>query len=129
MSTSRGDLKLVTHPDRAPACDFITRTTVGPFVDTGVDVLLRSQPGNPIITERVYLSVSTIRQLAQIAGLGAGDSESEQESIAEYEARLMAQGKLDGLKEGLGDDLANIARTLRQWLDTAGRSSDRRSRS
>lgn len=54
MSTSRGDLKLVTHPDRAPACDFITRTTVGPFVDTGVDVLLRSQPGLPVQVERVH---------------------------------------------------------------------------
>lgn len=129
MSTSRGDMKLVTHPDKSPAVDFITRSSEGPFVDTGVDILLRSQPGNPVITERVYLSVNTIRQLAQLAGLGIGASDAEQESAAEYEARLIAQGKLDGLKEGLGDDLANVARTLREWADAADGGSARRSRS
>ena len=129
MSNSRGDLKLVTHPDRSPAVDFITRSSEGPFVDTGVDVLLRSQPGNPVITERVYLSVNTVRQLAQVAGLGFGESEAEKESAAEYEARLIAQGKLDGLKEGLGDALVDVARTLREWADAASGSGGRRSRS
>lgn len=122
MGISRGDMTLVTHPALAPAVDFITRSSVGPFVDTGVDVLLRSQPGNPVVTERVYLAVSTIRQLAQLAGLGGSDAEKE--SAAEYEARLIAQGKLDGLKEGIGDDLADLVRTLREWLDTSGVSGN-----
>ena len=122
MGSSRGDMKVVTHPSLAPAVDFITRSSVGPFVDTGVDVLLRSQPGTPVVTERVYLAFSTIRQLAKMAGLGG--SAAEKESAAEYEARLIAQGKLDGLKEGIGDDLANVVRTLREWLDTAGVSGD-----
>lgn len=124
MSTSRGDMKLVTHPDRSPAVDFITRSSEGPFVDTGVDVLLRTQPGNPIVTERVYLARNTIRQLAQLAGIesDAADTASDQE------AHFIAQGKLEGLKEGLGDDLVNVARTLRRWLDAAGVGNDRRSR-
>ena len=46
-----------------------------------------------------------------------------------YEARLIAQGKLDGLKEGIGDDLANVARTLREWLDAAGVPAGRATRS
>lgn len=121
----RGDFTLVTHPEKAPAADFITRSTVGPFVDTGVDVLLRSQPGMPVVTERVYLSVATITQLAQLAGVG-GTSE---ENSAARDAQLIAQGKLDGLKEGIGDDLANVARTLDRWLDAAGVSRDRGRRS
>ena len=64
----RGDMKVVTHPDKAPALDFLTRTSVGPFVDTGIDVTLRSRPGDPLRTERVYLSEATIIQLAQLLG-------------------------------------------------------------
>lgn len=122
-------MKLVTHPDKSPAVDFITRSSEGPFVDTGVEVLLRSQPGNPVITERVYLSVSTIRQLAQLAGIGAGASDKEIEDAASYEGRIAAQAKLDGLNERLGDDLVRVADTLRGWLDAAGVGGDRRSRS
>lgn len=111
----RGDFKLVTHPDRSPAVDFITRSGEGPFVDTGVDILMRSQPGMPVVTERLYLSVFTIRQLAQLAGIHATAGVSEQR-----ESELVALGKLEGLKEGLGDELVDVARTLRRWLDDAG---------
>lgn len=119
---TRGDFKLVTHPEKAPAVDFITRSGEGPFVDTGVDVIMRSQPGNPVITERVYLSVATIRNLAQIAGVG-GDGEAFTE---EREAQLIAHGKIEGMKEGLGDDLADVAHTLRRWLDAVGERPRRR---
>lgn len=112
---TRGDYQIVTHPDRAPAVDFITRTSIGPFVDTGVDVLMRSQPGNPVIQERVYLSFSTITQLAQLAGV-AGDG-----SISpDRERQLIAQGKLEGLREGLDGQLVDLGSTLRRWLDDAG---------
>lgn len=116
---TRGDFKLETHPARNPACDFITRSTVGPFVDTGVDVLLRPQPGMQVQTERVYLSVQTIAALAQFAGVTTSESNS-----ADREAQLKALGKLEGLNEGLGDDLADVAATLRRWLDAAGLSPD-----
>lgn len=121
MGTSRGDFTLVTHPERQPACDFITRSTQGPFVDTGVDVLMRSQPGMPVITERVYLAVTTITSLAQFAGVTGNAQHS-----TEREKQLIAVGKLEGLKEGLGDGLVDVARTLRRWLDDADLSDDRR---
>lgn len=129
MSNSRGDFKLVKSPDRQPAVDFITRSAEGPFVDTGVDIRLRSQPGMPVVVERLYLSVSTVRFLAEVAGLSFGESEQYREDVASHEARLIAQGKLDGLKEGIGDDLANVARTLREWLDAAGVPAGRAARS
>lgn len=116
----RGDFALVTHPDKQPACDFITRSTVGPFVDTGVDVLLRPQPGMQVQTERVYLAVSTIAALANVADVAVGTSSS-----SERESQLIAIGKLEGLKEGLGDGLVDVARTLARWLDAAGVGSDR----
>mgnify|MGYP000853084519 CR=1 FL=1 len=112
---TRGDFKLVTHPEKAPAVDFITRSSVGPFVDTGVDVIMRSQPGNPVITERVYLSVATIGHLAQLAGID-GDATI----TPAREKQLIAQGKLEGLREGLDGQLADLGRTLRRWLDDAG---------
>lgn len=120
----RGDFQLVTHPDRAPAVDFITRSSEGPFVDTGLDVILRSRPGDPVRTERVYLAKSTIEQLALLAGV-----EGNAEFSAQREAELKAQGKLEGLKEGLGDDLASVAHSLGRWLDAAGISRGRGSRS
>lgn len=112
---TRGDFKLVTHPEKAPAVDFITRSSVGPFVDTGVDVIMRSLPGNPVITERVYLSVTTIGYLAQLAGID-GDATI----TPAREKQLIAQGKLEGLREGLDGQLADLGRTLRRWLDDAG---------
>ena len=129
MSNSRGDFKLVTSPDRQPAVDFITRSAEGPFVDTGVDIRLRSQPGMPVAVERLYLSVATVRFLAEVVGLTFGEGEKEREDVDAYEARLIAQGKLDGLKEGIGDDLGNVARTLREWLDAAGVGAGRTARS
>ena len=118
--SKRGDMVLVTHPDRQPAVDFITRSSEGPFVDTGLDITLRSQPGLPVVTERLYISVPVIRQLAQIAGLSFGEDTAEREVAVEYEARLKAQGKLEGLREGLGDDIMDVARALNRWLDSAG---------
>lgn len=112
---TRGDFKLVTHPEKAPAVDFITRSSVGPFVDTGVDVILRSQPGNPVTVERLYLSVATIGHLAQLAGITADATVSP-----EREKQLIAQGKLEGLREGLDGQLVDLGRTLRRWLDDAG---------
>lgn len=112
---TRGDFQLVTHPEKNPAVDFITRSSVGPFVDTGVDVLLRPQPGMQIIQERVYLSVATIGHLAQLAGITG-----ESHTTPDRERQLRAQGKLEGLREGLDERLADVGATLRRWLDDAG---------
>lgn len=117
---ARGDFKLTTNPERQPGVDFITRSGQGPFVDTGVDVILRSQPGMPVQTERVYLSAATITQMAQLVGV-LGDSDNSNVR----EQSLIAHGKLEGLKEGLGERLDDVARTLDRWLDDAGLSRHR----
>lgn len=86
----RGDYQLVTHPELAPACDFLTRSTVGPFIDTGVDVLMRPAPGKEFQRERVYLAVSTVGAMAKLAGIGGIDATSGREE------ELIAKGKLEG---------------------------------
>lgn len=111
----RGDFQVVTHPVKQPAVDFLTRTSIGPFVDTGVDVIMRSQPGMPVVTERVYLSAATIGQLAQLVGVNGESPASD-----ERDAQLIAQGKLEGLREGLDGQLVALGSTLRRWLDDAG---------
>ena len=115
----RGDMKVVTHPDKAPALDFLTRTSVGPFVDTGIDVTLRSRPGDPLRTERVYLSEAIVRELAQILNISYGGS-----STAERDAQLIAQGKIEGMKEALGERLDDVVRDLGRVLGALdGRAS------
>jgi hypothetical protein len=122
---TRNDYQLVTHPEKAPAVDFFTRSGNGPFVDTGVDVILRSRPGMPVVTERVYLSRDTIRNLAQVAGVLEEGGVS-----AAREAQLIAQGKLEGMRENLGGDaLVDLARTLSLTADAAGLSGHRTPRS
>lgn len=112
----RGDYALVTHPDRQPAVDFLTRSVEGPFVDTGVDVILRSRPGEPLRTERVYLSVATIRHLFELAEGISGSSEQ----AVQTRAQLVAQGKIEALKEGLHDDISRLARDLHRIVSDAG---------
>lgn len=111
----RGDFKVVTHPEKAPAVDFITRSAIGPFIDTGVDIQLRSQPGNPVIVERVYLAQATVKQLAQMLGL-AGRAAHD----PARDAQLIAQGKLEAVKEHIDGDSARVLDLL---VDYARRSA------
>lgn len=104
----RGDFKVVTNPEKAPAVDFITRSGEGPFVDTGVDILLRSQPGMPVQTERVYLAKNTVIQLAQL--LGISGSTAQHDPARDHS--LIAQGKIEAVKEHLDGDSARVLGTL-----------------
>lgn len=114
----RGDFVLVTHPDKHPAVDFITRSGVGPFIDTGVDVLLRGTPSQPFKQERVYLAVSTIRNFMQIAGID-GDATSN----TVRDAELIARGKIEGLVADYGNDVARLASALAHIVRVAGLDS------
>jgi hypothetical protein len=116
---ARGDFALVTHPEHAPAVDFLTRTGEGPFVDTGFDVFVRRVPGGPVIKERVYLSVHNISQLAELAG-----SVQTSSGRTLHEEKLIAQGKVEALKEGLGDRITALAADLRSLAVSAGLGSD-----
>jgi hypothetical protein len=55
---------VVTAPPQQPGHCWITHTSVGPFVDTGVDVSV-----GKIDRGRMYISVDILREMAQVAGL------------------------------------------------------------
>lgn len=57
----------VAAPTLAPGDDYITRSLKGPFVDTGLQI----KPGQAR-HGRVYLSIDTVREMAQILGLFDG---------------------------------------------------------
>lgn len=81
--------KLVESPVLSPGEDFITRTIRGPFIDTNTDLGF-GQKG------RVYLSVETLREMADVAGLLDTAASTE---VREKEA--YAQGYADAMKEKL----------------------------
>jgi len=62
MSTSR--FSVTDAPSNSPGVCYITRTSVGPFIDTGVDMSTQV-----IDRGRLYLAVDVIREMAQLAGL------------------------------------------------------------
>ena len=75
----------------APGVDYVTSSAVGPFIDTGRNIV--DQAGR--ILGRLYLSKDTVAEMAQELGLLS--THADQTSIqAAY-----AKGKLDGLKEEL----------------------------
>ena len=55
---------VVTAPAQQPGHCWITHTSVGPFVDTGVDVSV-----GKIDRGRMYISIDTLREMARVAGL------------------------------------------------------------
>jgi len=81
---------LTNAPTLQPAVDFITKTPNGPFIDTGMNVTFEQRG-------RVYLSVETIREMAQVAGLLENSNAQEK---ALYEAEIYNRGYKDGLDEG-----------------------------
>lgn len=91
-------------PTLQPAVDFITKSPNGPFIDTGLNVTFEMRG-------RVYLSVETIKEMAEIAGLL--DVKNAQEK-ALYDIEIYNKGYKDGLKEGadLSGKLSDISRHL-----------------
>lgn len=112
-NVTRADFKLVTHPEHQPAVDFITRSSEGPFVDTGLTINHRMQPGYPVVAERVYLSVHTIKQLSQLVGLSSENADLHQE-------KLISQGKVQFMKENLDGDIRRLAAALDRISSSAG---------
>lgn len=100
--------QLVKSPALDPGTDIITGTTVGPFVDCGAWI----QPSPR--RRRIYLSVETVRQLAEAAGIT--QAPIDEAAVARYRA----EGALDFLRENLHGDLASVVRRLAAFLDDAG---------
>lgn len=90
-----GRFNLVQAPPKDPGHCWITKTAVGPFIDTGVDLSV-----GKIDRGRIYLSVDAIREMAQIAGLF---EEKEPASVALRKKRWYEQGYNDAIKEMSGD--------------------------
>lgn len=99
--------QLVAQPALQPAEDIITRSTVGPFIDTGAWIAPSPR------RRRVYLSVDTIRSLAEAAGI------TQQPVDEALIAKYRAEGALDFLKENLHGDLVSVVRRLGDLLDVA----------
>jgi len=77
-------------PVLQPAVDFITKSPNGPFIDTGMDVTFEQRG-------RIYLSVETIKEMAEVAGLL--ESKNAQEKNMHDEGNYN-RGYEAGLKEG-----------------------------
>jgi hypothetical protein len=95
---------LTDAPTLAPAVDYVTGTSVGPFVDTGIEVAFGNKG-------RLYLAESTIREMAEQLGLfevrNAVAVELHETEIynAGYKAGLTQSGELDGLLRTVADRL------------------------
>jgi len=109
-----GRFNLVQAPPKDPGHCWITRTTVGPFIDTGVDLSV-----GKIDRGRIYLSVDAVREMAQLAGLF---DEKEPASVALRKKRWYDEGYNDAMKEISGDAvnrfIEHVSRT------TAGAAGD-----
>ena len=72
----------------APGDDYITRSLKGPFVDTGLQI----KPGQAR-HGRVYLSIDTVREMADILGLFDGlvpvDEEYECAHCVELQSKII----------------------------------------
>ena len=80
---------LTDAPTLQPAVDFITKSPNGPFIDTGFNVTFEQRG-------RIYLSVDTIKEMAEVAGLL--ENKNAQEKKLHDEANYN-RGYEDGLKE------------------------------
>lgn len=103
-----GRFTVVDAPALQPASDYVTGTAVGPFIDTGKDVI---GAGGRVLG-RIYLSKDTVTEMARELGL-LGTPVDTQILLDDAYHR----GKLDSLKEELGGDIYAVAARLGHWLD------------
>ena len=82
--------QMTDAPTLLPAVDFVTRSPNGPFLDTGINLTVEHKG-------RVYLSVETLREMAEIAGIL--DTRTAQEKSL-YDIAIYNKGFEDGLKGG-----------------------------
>ena len=82
---------LVQAPPREPGHCWITKTAVGPFIDTGIDLSVKV-----IDRGRIYISIDALREMAQIAGLF---DEEEPKTVGLQRKKWYDEGYNDALKE------------------------------
>jgi hypothetical protein len=96
---------LTNAPTLQPAVDYLTRSSVGPFIDTGRDAPAVSGRGK----DRIYISLDTLRHMADVAGIL--DTPSNTALDEAYR-----RGVVDGIRAELGVDLARVVGVLDRWL-------------
>lgn len=87
--TSR--FSVVQAPPKDPGHCWITKTSVGPFIDTGVDLSLAK-----VDRGRIYISFDALREMAQVAGLF---DEGEPKTAGLKKKQWYEQGYNDAMKE------------------------------
>lgn len=89
---------MTNAPVQQPAVCWISGTSVGPFIDTNVDVSV-----GKIDRGRIYISKDILREMAQVAGLF---DEDEPVSVDLKKKEWYNQGYMDAMKE-FSDDAYN----------------------
>jgi hypothetical protein len=104
---------LVDAPPLDPGVCWITKTSKGPFIDTGVDL-----SKTVIDRGRIYLSVDVLREMAQIAGLF---DEGEPKTAGLKKKQWYEEGYQAAVKE-LQNDVVNnfVERVISNTALTAG---------
>jgi len=104
---------LTDAPAMSPGVCWITKTGVGPFIDTGIDLSL-----HVVDRGRMYISVDVIREMAQLAGLF---DETAPVSVELRKKELYDQGYRDALEEMNKDVISNfVERVVSNSAITAG---------
>ena len=96
---------MIDAPTLQPAVDYLTRSSVGPFIDTGRDAPKQSGRG----LDRIYISLDTLTHMADVAGVRQHNTKDELD--AEYR-----RGFIDGVRAELGVDLGRVVNVLDRLL-------------
>ena len=104
---------LTNAPAMSPGVCWITKTGVGPFIDTGVDLSL-----HVVDRGRIYISVDALREMAQVAGLF---DEAQPTSVELKKKEWYDRGYHDALEE-MNKDVINhfVERVVSYSASTAG---------
>lgn len=102
-----GRFTVVDNPDKAPGVDYVTGTSVGPFIDTGRDITIGERKFG-----RIFLSEDTVREMARELGIISDDNASEGALSAAY-----ARGQLESVREDLGGNVARAVAVLGSLAD------------
>jgi hypothetical protein len=100
--------EMTNAPTLQPAVDYLTRSSIGPFIDTGRDAPMASGRGK----DRIYISLDTLKHMADVAGITNKPSQGDLDEA-------YRRGVLDGIKHDLGGDLSRVVDTLERWLPLA----------
>ena len=107
---------VVQAPPREPGHCWITKTSIGPFVDTGIDLSI-----DKIDRGRIYISVDALREMAQVAGLF---DEKEPVTVELKRKQWYDQGYNDAMKEMSNDAVSRfIEHTSRNLVGIAGNTA------